>query len=216
MSHHDIFENRKQFQLERMILFSDAVFAIAITLLVIEIKIPSSDWSKQITADQLNKYLIEILPNIFGFVFSFFIVGFYWTIHHRMFGHVINFDAKVIWLNLLLLLFIALLPFSTMLSSEYGYLNVPFAFYWSNVGFIGLISFFIQLHISNPAKNLSVGYEEKNFRHYTLSRSLCTTLIFFLGAVFALTNNLFLQIFSKYIYVLIFPCMVILKRIYGI
>lgn len=75
MSHHDIFENRKQFQLERLILFSDAVFAIAITLLVIEIKIPAGSWSNQITVARLNEYLFELLPHILGFVISFFIIG---------------------------------------------------------------------------------------------------------------------------------------------
>ena len=216
MSHQDIFENRKQFQLERLILFSDAVFAIAITLLVIEIKVPAGSWSDKITAANLNEYLLEILPHIFGFVISFFVIGFYWSVHHRMFGYVISYDSRLIWLNLLLLFFIAFLPFTTSLTSEYGYLNESFIFYWLNVGFIGLLGLFIQVHISNPKKNLSVGLEDKNKRHYYIGKSLVSTIVFFLGAVFSFCNNDFLQSAAQYIYILIFPGMLILKKIYGI
>lgn len=215
-AHEDIFENRKQFQLERLILFSDAVFAIAITLLVLEIKIPASNWKHLITTEQLNDALGEILPNLAGFVFSFFIVGFYWTIHHRVFGYVTNFDGVVIWLNLLTLFFVVLLPFTTTLTSEYGYLSEAFSFYWMNVGCIGLVLFFIQLHVSNPKKNLSVGLEDKNYRRYVLSRALTISLIFFLGALLALSNNPFLQTAGKLIYILIFPAIIILKQMFGI
>ena len=214
--HEDIFENRKQFQLERLILFSDAVFAIAITLLVLEIKIPASDWQHLITTEKLNESLLEIFPHIAGFVFSFFIIGFYWTIHHRVFGYVTNFDGVVIWLNLLVLFFVALLPFTTALTSEYGYLSESFVFYWTNVGCIGLVLFFIQLHVSNPKKKLSVGLEDKNVRRYVLSRGLTTSLIFFLGALFCFTNILFLQVVGRFIYVLVFPAIAILKRVFGI
>ncbi len=214
--HEDIFENRKQFQLERLILFSDAVFAIAITLLVLEIKIPVSNWTHSITTEKLNDYLIEIMPNITGFVFSFFIVGFYWTVHHRVFGYVTHFDGAVIWLNLLTLLFVVLLPFTTMLTSEFGYLSEAFVFYWIDVGCIGLVLFFVQLHVSNPKKNLSIGLEDKNFRRYVLSRGLIISFIFFLGALFCATHILFLQIIGRFIYVLIFPAITILKRIFHI
>lgn len=216
MSHNDIFENRKHFQLERLILFSDAVFAIAITLLVLEIKVPQSDWTNTISADKLNGYILELLPNILGFIFSFFIIGFNWTIHHRIFGYVINYDSRLIWLNLLMLFFIVLLPFTTTLTSEFGYLNESFVFYWTNVGLISFVIFFIQLHISNPKKNLSVGYEDRNIRHYALSRSLLTCFVFFSGAAFCLTNSTALQILARYIYIFIFPGVAILKKVYKI
>lgn len=216
MSHKDIFENRKQFQLERLILFSDAVFAIAITLLALEIRVPQADWSNPISKQQLEEYIIEIIPNIIGFVISFFIIGFYWTIHHRIFGSVINFDNRVIWLNLFMLFFIVLLPFTTSLTSEYGYLGESFVFYWANVGFVGLASYFIQLYISNPKRNLSLGFKDDNQRHYALSRGLFTSLVFFLGAILSLSDNMILQMASKYIYIIIFPGIIILKKIYKI
>ena len=216
MAHHDIFENRKQFQLERLILFSDAVFAIAITLLVLEIRVPQSDWSKIISKEQLNEYIIEIIPNMVGYLFSFFIIGFYWTIHHSIFGHVINYDGKLIWLNLLMLFFIAFLPFTTTLTSEYGYLSESYIYYWMNVALIGLVSFFIQLHTGNPKKNLSAGFESEQHRRFAQSRALYTSMVFFLGAFFAMTSSNILQAASKYIYIIIFPGMLILKKVYKI
>jgi hypothetical protein len=115
-----------------------------------------------------------------------------------------------------MLFFIALLPFTTTLTSEYGYLNQTFIYYWSNVGFIGLISFFIQLHIGNPSKKLSVGLEDAHLRHYALAGALFTSVVFFLGAVMAMFGNTFLQVAAKYIYVLIFPGMFVLKKVYKV
>src|SRR5712675_1560100 len=106
------------FQLERMILFSDAVFAIAITLLVIEIKVPLIDRHVATDALLLNA-LDELIPKFIGFFISFFIIGLYWTIHHRMFGYVINYTRRLLWLNLIFLLAVVLMPFSTAFYSEY-------------------------------------------------------------------------------------------------
>src|SRR4051794_16269100 len=96
-------ELKKEFQLERMILFSDAVFAIAITLLALEIKVPEIDKhivSDALLADKLN----ELIPKFIGFFVSFFVIGIYWVAHHRMFGFVVNYNQRLLWLNLFFLL----------------------------------------------------------------------------------------------------------------
>src|SRR6478672_11723927 len=119
-------ELKKEFQLERLILFSDAIFAIAITLLVIEIKVPELD-RHTATDDQLAHSLGEMIPKFIGFFVSFIIIGLYWTIHHRMFGYVINYTRRMLWLNLLFLLGIVLMPFSTAFYSAYiiKFLRIP-------------------------------------------------------------------------------------------
>ena len=88
-------ELRKEFQLERLILFSDAVFAIAITLLVIEIKIPEIPHG-EVTDNALLHKLAELIPKFIGFLVSFLLIGQYWIVHHRMFGYVINFSPKLL------------------------------------------------------------------------------------------------------------------------
>src|SRR5258705_4229921 len=116
-------EFRKEFQLERMILFSDAVFAIAITLLVIEIKIPDKH-EMQLAEGVSDKAILHalglLIPKFLGFLISFMLIGLYWTIHHRMFGFVTAYDRRLLFLNLVFLFLIALMPFSTGFYSEFA------------------------------------------------------------------------------------------------
>ena len=149
-------ELRKEFQLERLILFSDAVFAIAITLLVIEIKIPEID-TKALSDTRLLESLAHLIPKFIGFLISFLIIGLYWTVHHRMFGYVIGFNNRLIWLNILFLLGIALMPFSTGFYSEYAAMPVltPVIFYTCNIAMLGILNFFMWRYLSDPRRKLT-------------------------------------------------------------
>lgn len=80
----DRVELKKEFQIERMILFTDAVFAIAITLLIIEIKAP--EIHKNMGFTEMVDQLLNLIPKFVGFIISFFVVAIYWRSHHRMFS----------------------------------------------------------------------------------------------------------------------------------
>ena len=113
-------------QLERLTFFSDAVFAIAITLLVIEIHVPRLG----LASDQV--FLAELAalgPSIFGFVLSFLVVGALWAAHHRVFGMISSYGPSVMLPNLLMLLVIAFMPFATALMSSNPLSRVPEMFY---------------------------------------------------------------------------------------
>src|SRR5690349_14531110 len=131
-------ELKKEFQLERMILFSDAVFAIAITLLAIELKVPELK-HELVTEHNLAASLSHMIPKFIGFFICFFIIGQYWTVHHRLFGFVENYNLRLMWLNLIFLLAIILMPFTTAFYSEYFtyFLTTPVALYVSNISFLG-------------------------------------------------------------------------------
>jgi uncharacterized membrane protein len=111
--------------LERLIFFSDAVFAIAITLLVIEIEIPHLDGD---TAMAL-KALVRLLPSFFGFVLSFLVIGRFWIGHHNAFSMIDHYDGRLTWPNLLLLMCIALLPFATAFMAANIGQFIPTLFY---------------------------------------------------------------------------------------
>jgi len=176
-------ELKKEFQLERLILFSDAVFAIAITLLAIEIKVPELD-RHTATDKKLLESLGEMIPKFIGFFISFFIIGLYWTVHHRMFGYVINYTRKMLWLNLFFLLAVVLMPFSTAFYSVYilKLLKTPVIIYVVNIVFLGVMNFILWLHISNPKNNLVEGLpkEEKNYFSF---RAISIPIIFIVTAL---------------------------------
>jgi uncharacterized membrane protein len=174
-------ELKKEFQLERLILFSDAVFAIAITLLVIEIKIPEIHHT-DVTEKSLLAGLIHLIPKFIGFIISFFVIGLYWTIHHRHFGFVVNYDNKLLWLNLIFLLFVALMPFSTGFYSEYfiEFKRSPFLIYVGNISLLGFINYLIWKRISNPANKLSEGLVNREMVKYNTARTIVVPLVFLL------------------------------------
>jgi uncharacterized membrane protein len=153
-------ELKKEFQLERMILFSDAVFAIAITLLVIEIKIP--EIHENVSDKALLKSLGHLIPKFLGFLVSFMLIGLNWSIHHRMFGYVTSYDRRLLFLNLAFLFFIALMPFSTGFYSEYAgpelfreELKVPMTFYVLNFAATGFVNYLMWRRVTNPKYKLT-------------------------------------------------------------
>src|SRR5258706_11281736 len=171
-------ELREEFQLERMILFSDAVFAIAITLLVIEIKVPEIP-QESLTEGSLLRALAHLIPKFVGFLISFLLIGQYWIVHHRMFGFVINFTDRLIWLNILFLLAIALMPFSTGFYSEYVIRKVfsPVIFYTANIAMLGIINFFMWRYISRPKHKLTENLTPALSKYFSL-RAITVPVIF--------------------------------------
>ncbi len=171
-------ELRKEFQLERLILFSDAVFAIAITLLVIEIKIPEIH-EGPVTDNALLHKLAILIPKFIGFLISFLLIGQYWIVHHRMFSYVINFSDKLIWLNIFFLLAVALMPFSTGFYSEYVMTKTmtPVIFYTANVAALGFVNFFMWRYISKPEKKLTENLTQPMANFFSV-RALTVPIIF--------------------------------------
>ena len=102
---------------ERIEFFSDAVIAIIITLMVLEIKLPKID--EDTTSAQILHQLRAILPNIFAFTISFMVMGVYWANHHQFFKAIEHMDWKLLWYNLHFLFWCSLIPLSTSLLAEH-------------------------------------------------------------------------------------------------
>ncbi|WP_427161244.1 TMEM175 family protein [Aliinostoc sp. HNIBRCY26] len=95
----------------RLEAFSDGVFAIAITLLVLEIKVPPPDTA-------LAAELLHLWPSYLAYVVSFLVIGAIWINHHAMFKHIVRVDGTLLLLNLFHLMLIAFLPFPTAVLAE--------------------------------------------------------------------------------------------------
>jgi uncharacterized membrane protein len=109
-------EIRKEFQLERMILFSDAVFAIIITLMAIEIHLPETEG--KITGEQLRSQIFHLLPVIVAYMASFLFIGQIWYRHLHIFSLIKDFDKGLVVRNLVMLFFIGFFPFSASLFAK--------------------------------------------------------------------------------------------------
>jgi uncharacterized membrane protein len=99
----------------RLEAFSDGVFAIVITLLILDVHAPS-------TTEATLETLWPLLPHVAAFVLSFIIVGVYWVAHHHMLHFIKLVDRELLWLNLLLLLCVVFIPFPTSLLAA-GFTN---------------------------------------------------------------------------------------------
>jgi len=121
---------------ERVVFFSDAVFAIAITLLALDLRLPQM--AEDLTSSQLNAALVDLTPKLFGYALGFVVIGQYWLVHWRRFLSIRDIDGRLAAINLLQLGFVAILPFPTSLLAEDGDLPAPVVLYALTVAAIGL------------------------------------------------------------------------------
>jgi uncharacterized membrane protein len=117
--------------LERIIFFSDAVIAIAVTLLAIDIKPPDVDVS------QLPVALMGFAPRLTSFALSFMIIGSFWVGHHITFSYLRDYDYKLAWLNILFLMFIALTPFASAMLGTYQFDVIALIIYSTIIAMAG-------------------------------------------------------------------------------
>jgi uncharacterized membrane protein len=145
----DMASGKTDHALERLVFFSDAVFAIAITLLVIEIHPPHLDPGK---GDAVHlRALLPLIPNFVGFAISFFVIGMFWMGHHRAFGFAGRYDGRVLVWNLALLGAIAFVPFVTAFVSVNHNMRVPAMIYWGWIVLTALLNLKVNSIATGPA-----------------------------------------------------------------
>jgi uncharacterized membrane protein len=179
---HDEPENSDELGLERIVFFSDAVFAIAVTLLALEIRLPAGtpDLSDALLLVQLggmwHKYL--------GYFISFMVIGIFWMAHHRKFHYIKRYDSRLMMLNLLMLMVVAFIPFPTALISEYSG-SAPTILYAATMIMVNILFVFIwwyaswHNHLTDPNLNPQV-------RRRQFISPIATALIFLVSIGVAL------------------------------
>lgn len=113
----------------------DAFFAIVMTLLILELKVPEVE-----TAEGLTWAMIDVIPHFFSYFLSFVMLAVYWVGHHNQFHYIERTDRLLLWLNLFFLFVVSLIPFSTALMNAYSDAYIPHALYGLNIALIGLVS----------------------------------------------------------------------------
>lgn len=121
---------------ERIVAFSDGVFAIVITLLVLEVRVP--EIASDLVAEELPHALVDLWPKILSHVLSFAVLGVYWVGHHTMFMYIKRHDRVLLWLNILFLLFVSSMPFPTGLLGQYSDQQIALVIYCAVLILVGL------------------------------------------------------------------------------
>lgn len=124
---------------------TDGVFAVAMTLLVLDIKVP--ELAQELASAELPYRLLALWPKFLSYAISFVILGVYWVGHHLQLSFIRSADRPLLWINILFLLWVALVPFSTALLSEYTKNRLAIAVYAGNMIAIGLT---LALHGGTP------------------------------------------------------------------
>ncbi|HZD65199.1 MAG TPA: TMEM175 family protein [Acidimicrobiales bacterium] len=128
----------------RLVAFSDGVFAIAITLLVLQLKVPPI--ADATSAGDLARALGAMSGQFGTYVITFGIIGLYWFAHHRMFDHIVRHDQGLGWLNMASLLTVAALPFTADLLAQYPNNATATVFYATNLALTSLSFLLIGLY----------------------------------------------------------------------
>ncbi len=161
----------KEFELERLILFSDAVFAIAITLLIIEIKFP--DVPKGTHGSELFHLFHHTLVEFGTFILSFLIIGGYWMRHLKLCRYLKSYDDGLIIRNLFFLFFIVVFPFS---AASMGYfapsLFLPMYIYMTNILLLTIAHYLIAYYALKKQPQLTIYGEEAEKTYLLLKAKL--------------------------------------------
>jgi uncharacterized membrane protein len=151
---------------------SDNIFAVAMTLLVLDIKIPAHG-----IGSNLWPFVVPLWHHVRTFTISFFIVGLYWVLHHHVFASIRRSNRTLLWINLLFMLFVAITPFSTGLLGAFDDSRTAIIIYGFNVMVLGLSLQAIWWYATRNHRLVSPRLEahvvRRETRHLMIMPSIC-------------------------------------------
>ncbi len=183
---------------------SDGLFAIVLTLLVLELKVPEAE-----TAAEFGRGLLDRLPQFLAYILTFGIAGRFWISHHQTVKHIERGDMGLLTRNLIFLFFVSLLPFTSALSVRGSALNWAWIIYALNmvaIGFalVGLWRYALSQRLTGP--EITAGAA----RYFT-ARGLMTPVIFLISALAALWS-----VYAGYLSLALFAVYpIVMRRVLG-
>jgi uncharacterized membrane protein len=163
---------------DRIVNLSDGVFAIAITLLVLDIQVP--DIPEKVVSSQLPGALLSLWPKYLGYLLSFVGISAFWLIHHSIFRPIRAYDRSLLYLNFLFLMVVAFVPFPTALLGEYGDHQLPVAIYAATLAIGRLLLTAIHWYSTRNDRLLDEPQDPTTVRFF-LRRGLTIPAIFLLS-----------------------------------
>jgi uncharacterized membrane protein len=163
---------------DRIVNLSDGIFAIAITLLVLDIRVP--DIPENLVAAELPGELLSLWPKYLGYFLSFVSISVFWMIHHSIFRTIRAYDRTLLYLNFLFLMVVAFVPFPTSLLGVYGNHRLPVAIYAATLATGRLLLTAIHWYSARNERLLDEAQDPATVRFF-LIRGLTIPAIFLLS-----------------------------------
>ena len=193
---------------DRIAAFSDAVFAVAITLLVLNIDVPQVP--ANLVSEKLSSEIWALWPQFAAFIVSFVIIGFFWIFHHMMFRVIRRYTIPFLWMNLMLLMCIVFIPFTAALFSEYPSTEVATMFYAGSWAVPSLILALMWWYATKDKRLVDKDYSTMKGWHATVA-FLITGLVFLLSMPIALIN----VSAAQYFWLVLIPTQVLQGRYFS-
>jgi len=153
----------------RLTSFSDGVFAIAVTLLVFNLKVPEIPEAD--VHRLLPKALLNMLSHFVTYLISFLLIAVFWTIHHRMLSLVIHVDFTFTWINLIYLLVVAFIPFPSALMGTYPNESISMIFYICSMFMVVGLSLFMWRYATKGHRLISKDTPQSTINYFYIRGS---------------------------------------------
>ncbi len=176
---------------------TDGIFAIAMTLLVLTLDIPEAK-TELIQTVELHRMLIGQMHKFFNYALSFLLLAIFWVKHHQQFHFIKRTNRKHLWINIVTLMFIALIPFSTSLIGDYNDDRVAEFFFASNLFIIGMLFLWNWVYATKGHRLVDRSLDQQRIALWK-KRGAVIPLVSLLAMVLSLTNPQF----TFYAYLLI-------------
>ncbi len=183
--------------------FSDGVFAVAITLLVINLQVPQI--TSSLVSSELVPKLGELWPKFLSYALSFVIVGIYWVAHHNTFHYIKRSDRTLLWLNILMMMCIVFIPFPTALLGQYPEQQISVIIYGGTLVITGFVLQLLWWYTTSNHRLVGKEIDPQLVQRAT-RRNLTAPLIYLLAigiSLFSVPTSLILFILVPVYY--IFP-----------
>jgi len=198
---------KQDFQVERLAFFSDAVFAIALTLLVVEFKAP--EITNATTFDDVVQQLFDLKFHFVAILLSFFLITSFWMQHHQLFKYIHNYNTPIIVANMCVLLPIIFFPFTTAFFAE-SLATIERSITNPDIYFLGFKLFLINAFFAASAvyvfywfamvkyKELSFEMPKKERIKFNFNSYFSMFFIAAMAVILFLTNNILIIIAVPY------------------
>lgn len=194
--------------LTRVAQFSDGVFAIAVTLLALEIRIPAIP--EAMVATQLASGILALLPKVLIYVLTFMNISVMWIAHHRAFTHIHRYDTPLLWMNVFFLMLVAFLPVASSTLGTYPTRPAAVVFYGVVLVAVTLGDLQIWLYATSKRRLVDPDIDPRVVRYITL-RAVFPAVVFSVAIVVAL----FAPAAAEILMGLVFFTALVLGRVYS-